>query len=167
MKPYHAIINLRVDGVSRHSNVDDRGVTRSMNASCTCVRSFKIKKIENRVMSVWIKEASQSPDDLIGSLMSQYEAHVYLPPDAFTHAWEAALALTVKQLNLTALLGEKGELFDPQALPLVAFSLDELLPRGPEPAAALSRSSNVISYVFWTMMVLYGCWGAAKYFNVI
>jgi hypothetical protein len=157
-------INLRVNGMSRHSNVDVSGVARSINGACTCIRAWQNEKLENRVIGVWIKEARLSPwpEGQIGALKRQ-EAHIYLPPDAFDHAWETALAPTNKQLNLRVPGGSDVG----QDVAVVGFSLDELSPDRPVTQSVPSKFSNVISTVMWTLLILLGCYGIARYLKVV
>jgi hypothetical protein len=78
-KTEYAILNLRIDGMSRHGKVDAEGVTRSINAVCTCVRALWIKKLENRQLNIWIKEASFSNwHEKFGVLEKGQEARVYV-----------------------------------------------------------------------------------------
>jgi len=142
-KAEYAILNLRIDGMSRHGKIGAGGVTRSINAVCTCVRSFTIKKLENRQLNVWIKESSFSnwPEDVdkLGALEKGQEAHVNVPPEVFAQAWEATLAddVTTKQLNLTVRVDDS----EPDYLSVIAVALDELSP--PKKAALRSDSARL------------------------
>jgi len=158
-----AYINLRVDGMSRHSNVDGSGVSRSINGACTCIRAWHHKTLENRVVGVWIKEARLSPwpDGELGTLIMGQEANIYLPPDAFEHAWETALAPTNKQLNLRVPVVSDGEPHQDHAI--VGYSLDELEPPKPVQKAERLDFSKVIFTAFQILLVLYACYAVAKY----
>jgi hypothetical protein len=162
-----AYINLRVDGMSRHINVGVTGVVRSINGVCTCVRAWQNEKLENRIIGVWIREAHLSPwpEGELGTVSRGGETDIYLPPDAFDHAWKTALAPTNKQLNLTVPVGSDSAHQD--GLAVIGFSFDELLPSKPEQKSSFPDYSNVILTAIQILLVLYACYEAAKYFKIV
>ena len=89
--------------MSGHGRVDAGGVARSINAVCTCVRSFTIKKLENRQLNVWIKELSFSnwPEDVekLGALENGQEAHINVPPRCLLKLGKRHWLMTLRPSN--------------------------------------------------------------------
>jgi hypothetical protein len=131
---------------------------------------LSIEKLENRQLTVWIKEASFSnwPEDVekLGALEKGQEAHINVPPEVFAQAWDATLAddVTTKQMNLTVRV-DNSEL---DHLSVIAVSLDELSPpKKVELQSGSARLADAVSPIFWVLAVIYASYAVAKYFKVI
>lgn len=153
--------------MSRHGKVDAEGVTRSINAVCTCVRSLWIKKLENRQLNIWIKEASFSNwPEKFGVLEKGQEARIYVPSEVFAQAWEAVLAddVATKQLNLTVRVDDD----EPDYLPVTAVALDELSPpKKIELRSGSAKLADAVNWIFWVLAAAYATYAIAKYFKAI
>lgn len=162
-----AILNLRIDGMSRHGKVDAKGLTRSINAVCTCVGSFNIKILEKRQLNVWIKEVSFSSwPEKFGVLEKGQEARVDVPPEVFAQAWEAVLTddVATKQLNLTLRVDDD----EPDYLPVTAVALDELSPpQKTELRSGSAKLADAVNWIFWALAAVYATYAVANYFKAI
>jgi hypothetical protein len=158
----NSFLNMRVEGMSRHAKVTSGGVSRSICARCTCVRSFHIDRFNNTEFELWIYEdTSNEPREKFGTVRrGGVEAKVYVPPTVFAQAWDGALSpdtTETHQINVQVLVVDDGD------YPVISYSMDELSKVKESQPPKSSWVGRYTSVVLWSAAALYIAYAVAKY----